>query len=84
MQCAFVDTPEVDEIVTHISKQQCYREPYQLPEYVGEGGDSEALAPGSVDMKRPHPGSQPTRSQTPGTGSGISRVSTVDPFTVEI
>ena len=55
IQCAFVDTPEVDEIVTHISKQQCYREPYQLPEYVGEGGDSEALAPGSVDMKRLDP-----------------------------
>ena len=45
----------MDEIVTHISKQQCYREPYQLPEYVGEGGDSEALAPGSVVMKRLDP-----------------------------
>ena len=55
IQCAFVDTPEVDEIVTHISKQQCYREPYQLPEYVGEGGEGEALAPGSVDMKRLDP-----------------------------
>ena len=55
IQCAFVDTPEVDEIVKHISKQQRYTEPYQLPEYVGEGGDSEAAAPGSVDMKRLDP-----------------------------
>ena len=55
VQCAFVDTPEVDEIVKHISKQQRYTEPYQLPEYVGEGGEGEALAPGSVDMKRLDP-----------------------------
>ncbi|MBR1426834.1 MAG: DNA translocase FtsK 4TM domain-containing protein [Paludibacteraceae bacterium] len=55
VQCAFVDTPEVDEIVGHIAKQQRYFEPYQLPEYVGEGGEGEALAPGSVDMKRLDP-----------------------------
>ena len=55
IQCAFVDTPEVDAIVEHIAKQQRYTEPYQLPEYVGEGGEAEALAPGSVDMKRLDP-----------------------------
>ena len=55
IQCAFVDTPEVDAIVGHIAKQQKFREPYQLPEYVGEGGEAEALAPGSVDMKRLDP-----------------------------
>ena len=55
IQCAFVDTPEVDAIVGHIQKQQKFREPYQLPEYVGEGGEGEALAPGSVDMKRLDP-----------------------------
>ena len=55
VQCAFVDTPEVDAIVGHISKQQRYTEPYQLPEYVGEGGEGEALAPGAVDMKRLDP-----------------------------
>lgn len=54
IQCAFVDTPEVDQIVEHIQKQQHYFEPYQLPEYVGEGQE-EALAPGSVDMKRLDP-----------------------------
>ena len=55
VQCAFVDTPEVDEIVKHISKQQRYTEPYQLPEYIGEGGEGEALAPGAVDLKRLDP-----------------------------
>ena len=55
VQCAFVDTPEVDEIVKHIAKQQRYTEPYQLPEYVGEGGEGEPLAPGSVDLHRLDP-----------------------------
>ena len=55
LQCAFVDTPEVDAIVEHIKQQQHYFEPYQLPEYVGEGGEGEALAPGSVDLKRLDP-----------------------------
>ena len=55
VQCAFVDTPEVDAIVGHIAEQQHYFEPYQLPEYVGEGGEAEAVAPGSVDMKRLDP-----------------------------
>ena len=55
VQCAFVDTPEVDAIVEHIEKQQHYFEPYQLPEYIGEGGEGEALAPGAVDLKRLDP-----------------------------
>jgi len=55
IQCAFVDTPEVENIVQHIEKQQHYFEPYQLPEYIPEGGDAEALAPGSVDLKRLDP-----------------------------
>ena len=54
MQCALVETPEVDAIVEHIQKQQHYFEPYQLPEYIGEG-EGEALAPGSVDLKRLDP-----------------------------
>ncbi len=55
IQCAFVDTPEVENIVEHIEKQQHYFEPYQLPEYVPEGSEGEALAPGSVDLKRLDP-----------------------------
>jgi S-DNA-T family DNA segregation ATPase FtsK/SpoIIIE len=55
IQCAFVDTPEVENIVQHIEKQQHYFEPYQLPEYIPEGSECEALAPGSVDLKRLDP-----------------------------
>ena len=55
LQCAFVDTPEVDAIVDHIKVQQHYFEPYQLPEYIPEGAEAEAVAPGSVDMKRLDP-----------------------------
>ncbi len=36
MQCAFVDTPEVDRICEEIGKQQGYPEPFYLPEYVDE------------------------------------------------
>ncbi len=55
IQCAFVDTPEVEDIVKHIGQQQSYFAPYELPEYVGEGGEGEALAPGSVDLKKLDP-----------------------------
>ena len=54
IQCAFVDTPEVEAIVEHIQSQQGYTQPYQLPEYVPEGGE-EGVAPGSVDTKRLDP-----------------------------
>ena len=36
LQCAFVDTPEVEEVVTHINDQRGYSAPYLLPEYKGE------------------------------------------------
>jgi len=39
IQCAFVDTPEVDAIVDHIEHQQHYIGPYELPEVKGEGGE---------------------------------------------
>ena len=38
LQCAFVDTPEVDEICDFIGNQKAYPTAYQLPEYVGEEG----------------------------------------------
>jgi S-DNA-T family DNA segregation ATPase FtsK/SpoIIIE len=47
VQCAFVDTPEVEQIAEYISKQQGYPTAFELPEYVGEG---DAKAPGSVDL----------------------------------
>ena len=48
MQCAFVDTPEVEQIVNYISGQAGYATAFLLPEYVGEGGEDKA--PGSVDL----------------------------------
>jgi S-DNA-T family DNA segregation ATPase FtsK/SpoIIIE len=36
LQCAFVDTPEVDDIVEFISKQRGYGQPFLLPEYTDE------------------------------------------------
>ncbi|MGD1842426.1 MAG: DNA translocase FtsK 4TM domain-containing protein [Thermonemataceae bacterium] len=46
LQCAFVDTPEVERICDFIGEQRGYPEAYQLPEYVGE----EASKPGEVDL----------------------------------
>ncbi len=36
LQCAFVDTPEVDKITDFIGEQQGYTEAFMLPEYVDE------------------------------------------------
>lgn len=36
VQCAFVDTPEVENIVEFISDQRGYPQPFYLPEYVDE------------------------------------------------
>ncbi len=47
VQCAFVDTPEVENIVEFISEQRGYPTAFLLPEYVGE----DEVAPGDVDLK---------------------------------
>ena len=36
LQCAFLDTPEVERVCEHIAKQQGYPTAFLLPEYVGE------------------------------------------------
>ncbi|HMO33963.1 MAG TPA: DNA translocase FtsK 4TM domain-containing protein [Lacibacter sp.] len=36
LQCAFVDTPEVDEVVSFISRQKGYPQAFLLPEYIDE------------------------------------------------
>lgn len=38
IQCAFVDTPEVEKITEFIGSQKAYPDAYLLPEYVGEDG----------------------------------------------
>ena len=36
LQCAFIDTPEIERITEHISAQQSYPEAHLLPEYIDE------------------------------------------------
>ena len=38
IQCAFVDTPEIEKITDFIGSQRAYPEAYLLPEYIGEEG----------------------------------------------
>jgi S-DNA-T family DNA segregation ATPase FtsK/SpoIIIE len=40
IQCAFVDTPEVEKITDFIGSQRAYPEAYLLPEYIGEENGS--------------------------------------------
>jgi S-DNA-T family DNA segregation ATPase FtsK/SpoIIIE len=47
LQCAFVDTPEVEQVVDFISEQQGYPQAFLLPEYIDE---KEAEARGEVDL----------------------------------
>lgn len=48
VQCAFVDTPEVEEIVDYIGTQVGFPTAYLLPEYVPEGGETGGI--GVVDL----------------------------------
>ena len=45
IQCAFIDTPEVEKLTDYIGNQQGYAMAFELPEYVGE----EAKAVGNID-----------------------------------
>lgn len=52
LQCAFVDTPEVDKICDFIGNQRGYPDAYLLPEYVdenGEGSGREDIDPSERD-----------------------------------
>jgi S-DNA-T family DNA segregation ATPase FtsK/SpoIIIE len=40
IQCAFVDTPEIQKITEFIGSQKAYASAYELPEYIGEEGGS--------------------------------------------
>ena len=49
LQCAFVDTPEVERIVNFIEEQQAYPEPFLLPEVAEDSGD-DRCAGGDEDV----------------------------------
>ena len=46
LQCAFIDTPEVEDLTEFIGNQRAYPEAFKLPEYVGE----ESSSSGDVDL----------------------------------
>ncbi len=52
LQCAFVDTPEVERVIDFISQQQGFAEPFYLPEInTGEGdfGGKDSFNPADLD-----------------------------------
>lgn len=53
VQCAFVDTPEVERIADYISRQQGYPTAFMLPEY--EDPDTESNGISDIDMNRLDP-----------------------------
>lgn len=54
LQCAFVDTPEVERVIQFIAEQPGYPEPYLLPEFFGEDHEiagAEGLKYSDLDEK---------------------------------
>lgn len=43
IQCAFVDTPELEGVMDYIGNQQSYTHPYELPEFQDEGSGSAGM-----------------------------------------
>ena len=55
VQCAFIDTKEVESIVDFIASQRGYTTAHYLPEYVGEDKDEDGGGVGDVDLNRRDP-----------------------------
>ena len=52
LQCAFIDTPEVELVIEHIAQQQGYPTAYMLPEFKGEedeNGNGKAISFSDLD-----------------------------------
>jgi len=54
VQCAFIDTKEVERVVDSIASQRGYSTPFYLPEYTGEEKE-EGGGVGEVDLNRRDP-----------------------------
>ncbi|MGL6021674.1 MAG: DNA translocase FtsK, partial [Chitinophagaceae bacterium] len=52
LQCAFVDTPEVEKVCEFIAQQKAYPQPFLLPEFTG---DEEALEKTNADIQDKDP-----------------------------
>lgn len=50
VQCAFVDTPEVEQITNYINRQQGYTSAFLLPEYTGDDNNTQFV--GDMDMNK--------------------------------
>ena len=48
VQCAFVDTPEIENIISFISRQQGYTAPYALPDYVPDNSEAPSAMSGEA------------------------------------
>jgi S-DNA-T family DNA segregation ATPase FtsK/SpoIIIE len=48
VQCAFIDTPEIEELTDYIGSQQGYPDAMHLPEYISEGESSA----NDIDLKK--------------------------------
>jgi S-DNA-T family DNA segregation ATPase FtsK/SpoIIIE len=53
IQCAFIDTPEVERLCNFIAEQPGYTSAYLLPEFTGEDGDG--LGQSKLDIKELDP-----------------------------
>lgn len=49
VQCAFVDTPEIERITDYIGNQRGYSTAFMLPEFTPEGGNDDIL---DIDLKK--------------------------------
>lgn len=50
VQCAFIDTDEIEKVTDFIAAQQGYPTAHMLPEYYGEDGENNAAS--DIDLKR--------------------------------
>ncbi|WP_251620703.1 FtsK/SpoIIIE family DNA translocase [Odoribacter lunatus] len=53
VQCAFVDTPEIDAITHYIAEQQSYPCAFELPEYIPEGEGGGGISEADLGTKDP-------------------------------
>ena len=53
VQCAFIDTPEIEEVTEYIGSQHGYPEAFHLPEYVGD--EETGNGNNEVDLKKRDP-----------------------------
>jgi S-DNA-T family DNA segregation ATPase FtsK/SpoIIIE len=69
VQCAFVDTPEVDRINRYIAEQQSYPTAFILPEPPSEGGEGGSEG-GPVDLRHLDPLFNEAAEMVVGSGQG--------------